>query len=122
MDSSAIIQGVSVGGELLGVGVIAVGMVAGTLRYLWALALKNPRAYIDFRHATARTLLLGLEVLVAADVVRTVAVAPTLGNIAVLAGIVAIRTFLGWTLQLEMEGRWPWQRSAPGQRHSQCDQ
>ena len=85
--------------------------LAGTLRYLVGLWRREDQAYTEYRHTTARTLLLGLEVLVAADVVRTVAVAPSFGNVAVLACIVAIRTFLGWTLQLEMEGRWPWQRS-----------
>ncbi len=111
METATLIGYVGEGGELLGVGVIATGMVAGTVRYLWRLAKRDPEAYPDYRHTTARTLLLGLEVLVAADVIRTVAVAPTFQNVAVLACIVAIRTFLGWTLQLEMEGRWPWQRA-----------
>ena len=59
-----------------------------------------------------RSLLLGLEVVVAADIVKTIAVAPTLPSLAVLAGLVLIRTFLSWTLVLEIEGRWPWQREA----------
>ncbi len=57
-----------------------------------------------------RALLLGLEFLVAADVIRSVAVAPTLEGVAVLALLVVVRTFLNWTLELEIEGRWPWQR------------
>jgi uncharacterized membrane protein len=50
-------------------------------------------------------------VLVAADIVRSVALAPSMGGLAVLAAIVAIRTFLSWSLALELDGRWPWQRS-----------
>jgi uncharacterized membrane protein len=69
-----------------------------------------------------RTLLLGLEMLVAADIVKTIAVEPTFMSIGVLAGLVVIRTFLSWTLVLEIEGSWPWERnhraqpahSAPG--------
>jgi uncharacterized membrane protein len=56
-----------------------------------------------------RSLLLGLEFLVAADVVRTVALEPTLSNVAVLGLLVLVRTFLSWTLTVEIEGRWPWQ-------------
>jgi uncharacterized membrane protein len=56
-----------------------------------------------------RSLLLGLEFLVAGDVVRTVALEPTLNNVAVLGLLVLIRTFLGWSLAVEIEGRWPWQ-------------
>jgi uncharacterized membrane protein len=54
--------------------------------------------------------LLGLELLVAADIIRTVAVTPTAGSVAVLAGIVLIRTFLSFSLELEITGRWPWQK------------
>jgi uncharacterized membrane protein len=56
-----------------------------------------------------RSLLLGLEFLVAGDVVRTVALDPTLNNVAVLGLLVLIRTFLGWSLAVEIEGHWPWQ-------------
>jgi uncharacterized membrane protein len=56
--------------------------------------------------------LLGLEFLVAADIINTVAIEPTLDSVIVLAGIVLIRTFLSWSLEVEIEGRWPWQRAA----------
>jgi uncharacterized membrane protein len=68
--------------------------------------------YQRYRQDIGRAMLLGLEVLVAADIVRTVAFAPTMGSISVLAMIVVIRTFLSWSLALELEGRWPWQRAA----------
>jgi uncharacterized membrane protein len=57
-----------------------------------------------------KAMLVGLELLVAADIIRTVALDSTLANIATLGALVVVRTFLGWTLTLEVEGRWPWQR------------
>ena len=57
-----------------------------------------------------RAILLGLELLVAADIIKTVAVTPTLDSVVVLAIIVLIRTFLSWSLELEISGRWPWQK------------
>jgi uncharacterized membrane protein len=68
----------------------------------------------DFRATLGRAMLLGLEILVAADVVRTVALEPTLRNIAALGVLVIVRTFLSWSIVLEIEGRWPWQ-SRPAQ-------
>ena len=59
-----------------------------------------------------RAILLGLELLVAADIIKTVAVTPTLESVLVLAIIVLIRTFLSWSLELEVSGRWPWQKRA----------
>jgi len=69
-------------------------------------------AYETFRRQLGRSILLGLEFLVAADIIRTVAVTPTAESVAVLAGIVVIRTFLSFSLQVEMTGSWPWQRPA----------
>jgi hypothetical protein len=66
----------------------------------------------QLRHDIGHAILLGLEVLVAADIVRSVTLAPTMGGLAVLATLVVIRTFLSWSLALELDGRWPWQRSS----------
>lgn len=66
--------------------------------------------YREYRQLLGRSILLGLELLVAADIIRTVAVTPTLESLAVLAGIVLIRTFLSFSLELEITGRWPWQK------------
>ena len=66
--------------------------------------------YESFRRQLGRSILLGLEFLVAADIIRTVAVTPTGQSVLVLAGIVLIRTFLSFSLQLEMTGAWPWQK------------
>ena len=101
----------SVGKAIDGVGVAVI--VAGAV--LAAVTLRRGRspdldAWEVFRRRLGRSILLGLEFLVAADIIRTVAVTPTGESIAVLAGIVLIRTFLSFTLQLEMTGRWPWQK------------
>ena len=69
----------------------------------------------DFDNSLDGVILLGLELLVAADIVRTVAVTPTLESVVVLAIIVLVRTFLSFSLEVELTGRWPWQRSeTPG--------
>ena len=98
--------------EVLGAGIIVAGVIKvaitrGTIRYLFQLA--QPGAYENYKHQLGKTLLLGLEFLVAADVVRTVALEPTLTNVAVLGLLVLIRTFLSWSLTVEIDGRWPWQ-------------
>lgn len=98
--------------ELLAVGVILAAVVVlaikrGTVRYIFEA--HAPGEYESYRHQLGKALLLGLELLVAADVVRTVALEPTLKNVAMLGLLVLIRTFLSWSLTVEMEGRWPWQ-------------
>jgi uncharacterized membrane protein len=92
--------------EALGVALLAGGLLFGFVRALRAA----PDRYARLRHDLGRSILLGLEVLVAADIVRSVALAPSMSSLAVLAAIVAIRTFLSWSLALELDGRWPWQR------------
>ena len=66
--------------------------------------------YRSYRQLLGRSILLGLELLVAADIIRTVAVTPTFESVGVLAIIVLIRTFLSFSLELEITGRWPWQK------------
>jgi uncharacterized membrane protein len=111
-----LIEWAALGIEVLAVAVIIAGVVIvaltrGTVRYLFRL--KEHGAYESYRHQLGRPLLLGLELLVAADVVRTVALEPTLANVAVLGLLVLVRTMLSWSLSVEMEGHWPWQsRSA----------
>jgi uncharacterized membrane protein len=93
--------------DVFGVAIILFGIMLATGRYL----LKRPaNPYRRYRTEIGQSLLLGLEVLVAADIVKTIAVTPTLVSISVLGLLVVIRTFLSWTLTLEVEGRWPWQR------------
>ena len=101
-------------------GVEAAGILvilAGAVLSFWLYAADIRRlgrgpAYRRLRSNLGRSILLGLELLVAADIVNTVAVEPTLDSLAVLAGIVLIRTFLSFSLEVEIEGCWPWQRRA----------
>ena len=95
--------------ESFGVLTLVLGIVWATL--LYAFRASGPRRYDEYRIRIGRTLLLGLEILVAADIVKTVAIELTFTSIGLLAGLVVIRTFLSWSLMLEIEGRWPWQRS-----------
>lgn len=107
---------ITAAGELVdfaGVIVIIVGIIIATFRFVRAYfgdATTRKTAYRDYRRGLGQGLLLGLELLVAADIIRTVAVTPTLESVAVLAVIVLIRTFLSWSLEVEVEGRFPWQR------------
>ena len=111
-----VIEWAALGIEMLGalvivVGVLRVAITRGTVRFLWKV--DAPEAYENYKHQIGRALLLGLEFLVAGDVVRTVALEPTLSNVAVLGLLVLVRTFLAWTLAVEIEGRWPWQPKPP---------
>ena len=97
-------------GDLAGVLIIAIGFAWGALQFVRATFKGNAdTGYEKFRMQLVRALLLGLEVLVASDIIRTVAISPSMDSVAILAAIVLIRTFLSWSLILESEGRWPWQ-------------
>ncbi|RLV55525.1 DUF1622 domain-containing protein [Aeromicrobium phragmitis] len=98
--------------DLAGVGAVLGGAVLATALAVARLVRREPGTYRRFRRFLGRSILLGLELLVAADIIRTVAVTPTLESVAVLAGIVLIRTFLSWSLELEITGHWPWQKGA----------
>jgi uncharacterized membrane protein len=103
---------VGLGIEILAAMVIVIGLAWSTCLFL---RRRMPEEHYDtYKIRIGRSLLLGLEVVVAADIVRTIAVEPTLMSLAVLAGLVLIRTFLSWTLVLEIEGQWPWRRGAQG--------
>jgi uncharacterized membrane protein len=97
--------------ELAGVTVIVIGGVAASVSFLGRLRRGGSLgpAYRLYRRGLGRALLLGLEFLVAGDIIRTVTADPNLTDIAVLAGVVLIRTFLSVALEVETEGRWPWQ-------------
>ena len=97
---------------------IIVGMVGySTARYfLFLITKRNAQGanYLEYKHALGTALLLGLEILVAADVIRTVALEPTWNNIAALGLLVVVRTILSWTLVVEIEGHWPWRQGHTG--------
>jgi uncharacterized membrane protein len=97
--------------EIAGVVLIIGGLVIASARYAISPKGEGVSRYQRYRQDLGRAILLGLEVLVAADIVRTVAFTPTMDSVLVLAMIVAIRTFLSWSLALELEGKWPWQRA-----------
>lgn len=97
--------------EILAVVIIVVAIFYSTIRYLVQAGLRpgTAEAYAGLKVSLGRSLLLGLEILVAADIVRTVALEATLQSVLVLGLLVLIRTFLSWALVVEIEGRWPWQ-------------
>ena len=103
---------VATGVELLGVGVLVVGIAWSGVRAAvgWAHTSDGRSTYAKLRESIGGSLLLGLEILVAADLIKTVAVAPTVDNVLVLGLIVLIRTFLSFSLQIEIEGALPWRR------------
>lgn len=103
-----LIDGVATALDGLGVAAVVLGLVVATARAMrrWRT---TPDLYRQFRQDIGQGILLGLEFLVAADIIRTVAVRPTLDGVLVLGLIVLIRTFLSMALQVELEGRWPWQ-------------
>ena len=102
------IRVVGSGIEIFGVLIIVTGIAWSTYRQLrWQVSEQDSDVY---KIRIGRSLLLGLEVLVAADIVKTIAHELTVMSLGLLAGLVLIRTFLSWTLVLEIEGRWPWQR------------
>ena len=107
---------VAQGFEALGAAILVVGVIWSALLAATAArrSRSSARAYRVVRQAFGGTLLLGLEVLVAADLVRTVAIAPTVENVLVLGLIVVIRTFLSFSLETEIEGVAPWRRALTG--------
>ena len=101
--------------EIAGVAVIVLAAVVATVVYVrggfghggWATGFQ------PFRATLGRGILLGLEFLIAADIIRTITLDPTIDSLIILGGIVIVRTFLSLSLQVEIEGRWPWQSARP---------
>lgn len=100
--------------EIAAVVIIAASVVIAGIAAVRAATRGSAAAGIAaFRHRIAQGLLLGLDLLIAADVIRTVTLEPTIENVAALGLLVIVRTFLTWSLVVESEGRWPWQPSRP---------
>ena len=113
MEVGHIFEKIALGVEAAAIAVIVVGIIITTILYTYRLLRKHDatETFGGYRHGLARTLLLALEFLVAADIVRTVAIAETIfESIGILGLIVLVRTFLGWALEVELTGRWPWQK------------
>lgn len=102
--------------DAIGVAVIAIGTLISAAGAVARWRRRTGDVYRVFRQQLGRSILLGLEFLVAADIIRTVAVTPDARSVAVLAGIVLIRTFLSFSLELEVTGYWPWQKNRQQQQ------
>jgi uncharacterized membrane protein len=108
-----IVQGI----ESIGVGVLIIGSLFAVAAYAAALTgrrgaeASHINAYRALRQDLGRAILLGLEFLVVADIIRSVAIDPTLLSVGALGLLVLIRTFLSWSLEVEIDGAWPWQRA-----------
>jgi uncharacterized membrane protein len=115
MGFEAVMDAIARGVEVLGIMTLVLGLAAALVRAGLALLGRQgaEESYRIVRTVFGRSILLGLEFLVAADIIRTVAVQPSLQNVAVLGLIVLIRTFLSFSLEVEIDGRWPWMRIVP---------
>ncbi len=107
--------GIATALETAGVGVVVVGALGTNGLFLWQSFQQGSlsAAFTQFRRRFGKAILLGLEFLVAADIVGTVAIGPTLQDLSVLGLLVLIRTFLSFSLEVEINGRWPWQSGNP---------
>ena len=104
--------------EVVGVSVLVSGFLISVGRYLRHYRrMATPDLVQEFKRGLGRTVLVGLEILVAATIVKTVTVEATFFTIGLLAGMIAVRTILSWAMVLEMDGHWPWQ---PGHRVGDC--
>ena len=122
MDIRAAVDAIGLSVDAIGVGVIVAAIAIAGLGFVRGLLRAEPfgSSYRQLRQSIGQGILLGLELLVAGDIIRTVVVGPTFTSVGVLAVIVLIRTFLSFSLEVELTGRWPWQASSgagmdPGQ-------
>lgn len=100
--------------EIAGAGTLVLGFLVATAACLGQARQQGAVAAVaDYRKSLSRSVVLGLEILVAATIIKTIAVEPSVEGVGLLATMVAIRTFLSWTTVLEISGRWPWQRPQP---------
>jgi uncharacterized membrane protein len=113
MDSNHTVELIGFAFEMAGVAVLAVGSLLAFVRFLVSLftVRDGPLAYHHLRLYLGRAIMIGLELLIAADIIRSVAVDPTFATVGVLGLIVLVRTFLSWSIDVEINGEWPWQRT-----------
>jgi uncharacterized membrane protein len=111
MDFKHVVDLFGIGFELAGVAVLVIGALQAFVTYLIAFFRQRdaPIAFNDLRQKVGKSILLGLELLVAADIIRSVAIDPTFASVGVLGLIVVVRTFLSWSLEVEINEKWPWQ-------------
>jgi uncharacterized membrane protein len=109
-----VVEGIGKAVDAVGILIVVIGSFGALLPYVIGLLAgrRSDDAYRTVRRTLGRAILLGLEFLVAGDIIRTVATTPTFTSVGVLAIIVLIRTFLSMTLELEVTGTWPWRRDS----------
>ena len=95
--------------EIVGVAIIVIGVISAIFIYLYQMMRKEENYYQTVRRKMGKSILLGLEVLVAADIIATVVTEPTMNSVLILGVIIIIRTLLSFSLQVELEGKFPWQ-------------
>ncbi len=102
--------------EFIGLNIMLLGFLISTFRYVAFRRKKSRRDRIkEFRSSMGRAIIIGLEILVAATIVKTITVDPTIYSIGLLLGMIVIRTIISWTIATELEGHWPWQsENRPG--------
>ncbi|MEI7603635.1 MAG: DUF1622 domain-containing protein [bacterium] len=96
--------------DIIGIAIIVIGLFVSSFIYILNLLEKNKSSYKLFRQNFGKVILLGLEFLIAGDIIITVATTPTLNDAIVLAVIVAVRMVISFQLQVEIHGRWPWKK------------
>jgi uncharacterized membrane protein len=113
MNAVHVIENISIAFELAGVAIIVIGAVYAFALFVIAIIRHEGgiTRYRAFRQNLGRAILIGLEVLVAADIIRTVAIDPSFASVGVLGLLVLVRTFLSWSLEVEIRGAWPWQQA-----------
>ena len=111
MGFNQVIEAIVRGLDIAGVATIAGGIGLSAILSVGRLVRRQADVYRRFRQQAGRAILLGLELLIAADIIRTVTISPTLESVGVLAGIVLVRTFLSLSLDVELTGTWPWRRN-----------
>jgi uncharacterized membrane protein len=108
--------------EIVGALILVLGFIVGTARWFRdSLLEKKADAQELYRRSLGRVILIGLELLVAATIIKTITLDPTVEGAGLLAIMVAIRTTIGWTISVEMNGRWAWQAPRSGEAKSQAD-
>lgn len=103
--------------EAIGILVILIGLLYALTIYIISYLKKSENCYGKLRKSLGKSILLGLEILIAADIVATVVTVPTLKSVSILAIIVLIRTFLSLSIQVEIEGKFPWQKTSDEKLH-----
>ena len=104
---------IAVGVEYLGVSIIVIGALISTTIFIYRLIMEKSldKCYQQYRSGFGKTILLGLEFLIASDIINTVAVGLTFKDLGVLGLLILIRTFLSFALEVEINGHWPWKSS-----------